>query len=431
LIDYGGMTVKKSIFLLLVLFPLIASAEFVKWVDENGVTHYADSYANVPPQYLDKIETNKPGKTADDQHRKPAAKASPAIEVSPFILQGRIHDPNKRMHASMLDEGVKPQGKIDRMGREVIIVTAWASEKIIKAIHPKEDLEFDFFSDKLITHVTIEVSGCGVFYKEEGPWRENADIIISLDKSLFAIDGLVKNNDGTTANRVMVTAYDEAGTRITYCYTGSKGQFTMLINQPVFQLRSSADRLQLKKTGPWADNAHVVMAVSKQDMFTIIGVITDGSGNPVSGVRVGANFEESGGKSAMSDEKGAYKLDVDKKIKQLYAYRELTREEQKMDGPFDADQTVNFTFAKGHVFSISGRVTDMSGNPVYNAFVYASNDSGSRLKTAQTDRSGYYTLEVAKPAATITAYIFPAQNMKTAIRGPWQDDATVDIRLER
>ncbi|MBU0995039.1 MAG: carboxypeptidase-like regulatory domain-containing protein [Proteobacteria bacterium] len=417
---------KTIIFFILFLFPFLSFGEFVKWVDDEGVTHYSDSYENVPEKYIHMNDAGKTGPDIRQLSEQPATLQS--ADAKPFVLQGQILDKNSRMLASLLDEGVKPSGKIDRIGRQVISVTAYADDAKISSVNPDDDLGFRFSSGKIITHVTVEVSGGGIYYRENGPWHQDAEIVIDLDKGLFTLDGLVNNKDGSPAKRILVSAYDETNSQIAYRYTGSQGQFSFLTNQPVYMLQSSADGLQIKKEGPWSMEASVILTVSEQDMFTIRGMVTDKDGNPVKDARVSANFEAGGGKSVMTKENGQYELPVDKKINHLYAYRELTQEEQKKDGPFETDETVNFVLTKGHVFTLEGQVTDRNGAPVTNVFVYASDDTGGRIKTTRTDRAGNYSLEIGKEAKTLTANVFPSEE-KTVVNGPWQNDTTVNITL--
>jgi hypothetical protein len=43
--------------LLLLVFPVVCSAEIYKWVDEKGQVGYADDLGNVPKKYRDKVTT--------------------------------------------------------------------------------------------------------------------------------------------------------------------------------------------------------------------------------------------------------------------------------------------------------------------------------------------------------------------------------------
>ena len=87
---------KKALVLLLALacfiFTSSASATIYRWVDEKGVTNFADDYDKIPPAYRDKAEEVKvakpgpsvplqapPGKMVAAARREEAAKQSPPI----------------------------------------------------------------------------------------------------------------------------------------------------------------------------------------------------------------------------------------------------------------------------------------------------------------------------------------------------------------
>ena len=117
-------------------------------------------------------------------------------------------------------------GKIDRIGRQLILITAWHDQTKLGSTHPDEDLKFEIPVEKQVTHLILEVSGGGIYYKVYGPWDKDTDTIIDLETGLFTVKGFVKNQDGTPEKRVLVSAHDETGAQIAYRYTSSKGQFT-------------------------------------------------------------------------------------------------------------------------------------------------------------------------------------------------------------
>jgi hypothetical protein len=78
----GGKKMKKSIFILLslIVFASSASATIYSWVDEKGVTDFADDYSKVPPEYRNKV------KELDIQKMGPSTPSQPSpgkIAVSP------------------------------------------------------------------------------------------------------------------------------------------------------------------------------------------------------------------------------------------------------------------------------------------------------------------------------------------------------------
>ena len=414
---------------LLMLYPFVASGEFVQWVDEDGVTHFSDRYSNVPEKNKNKEHTKTPGenelKGLGEQDQR--AKNS----VTPFALSGRIIDIYNRMLKSLLDEGAPADGKtIDQIGRKLITITAFSNKTRLQTLHPDERLAFRLFSEQSIDHITIEVSGCGIYYKAKGPWSKETELSIDLEEGLFEIGGLVRSRDLKPVVRGMVSAFDETNEKVSFCYTNSKGRFLFYTNTPIQALSSSADGLEIKKIGPFCKKTDVVLSTQEKKLFAIRGLVTDKNGAPLKNVRISASFLEGGGKSAMTDEDGRYELHVDKTITHLYLYREITRQEKTINGPFDGDQTVNMTLDQADVYILNGQVVDTNGGPVYNAFVYATDSVGSRIKTTRTDRSGKFMLEMGKEAMSVTAYLLGSET-KSVVKGPFQNDTNVKIILKQ
>ncbi|HYA92142.1 MAG TPA: DUF4124 domain-containing protein, partial [Thermodesulfobacteriota bacterium] len=92
---------KKLIILLIsFIFASSASATIYRWVDEKGVTNFADDYSKVPPTYRDKVEEmntakiglstpsqTPPGKMAVSVETREAARDAPPI-AQPLIREG-------------------------------------------------------------------------------------------------------------------------------------------------------------------------------------------------------------------------------------------------------------------------------------------------------------------------------------------------------
>ena len=419
---------RRIIIALICLLPVVTFGQIMKWTDKDGVVHYSDSATRGETdkntvqmtRALDKSTAPPPVSSGTD--------GTLPDEVPGFVLKGKIIDPQNRIHQSLLDEGAVPRGTIDAMGRQVIFITAYKDSKKIAEIHPDGDLSFELKPDTPITRLTLEVSGCGIYMENHGPWQTDTLVTMDLEKDGYVVDGFVKASDGLPVKRVMVSAFDDADRKIAFCYTGSQGQFLFFTNRPVYRLQSSADRLTVQAIGPWHQASTVMLTPEAEQLFTIKGRVTGKDGKPAKGVRVSANFSGGGGKSAMTREDGRYEITVNQDIAHLYAYWDVTKEEARKEGPFSADQTVNFAFTKGDVFTLEGRVLDKNGAPAYNAFVFALDDQGYRIKTTRADRNGHYRLEIGRPAMSLNAYHHPMDE-KTMVAGPWQNDNTVDIRL--
>jgi hypothetical protein len=425
-----GYPMKKRALLFLCLFvclPVLALGEMVQWVDENGVTHYSDSVTKVGAQDPKINRTKDVGRAGSTTM---GSKSGGFVTGKPFVISGRIVDIHQRILKSLLDEGASlEERKMDGVGLKVVIITAFSDKKRMTAVNPDEKLNFRFSAKEPINHLTLEVSGGGIYYRVIGPWNKDTEVTIDLEEGLFEIDGVVRNSDQTPVVRSMVSAFDALNEKIVYCYTGSQGRFLFYSNVPVHTLQSFADGLQIKKSGPWDNRASVHLTVRQESMFAMRGLVTDKKGEPIKRVRVSALFEGGEGKSTITRDDGQYELRVDKKITSLYAYRELTHEEKRIEGPFEADQTVNFVFDAGNnIFILEGKVVDKGGAPVYNAFVFVTDSVGSRIQTTRTDRMGMFSLELGKEARAVTAYRF-GTGSETTIEGPFQVDATLNISL--
>lgn len=404
---------------LLLLFLFVsssASAEIYKWVDENGHLHFTDGSSPIPTQRQSPSDGTEPQTGGSSQN-------------SPVTLTGRIVDPQKILLQGVMDEGVRWSGHLDRVGRRVVDITAYSGNDKLIAVHPEENGEFTITTDAAVSHITVTVSGGGLYIRKDGPWQSDATVDLDLAKGVFVIDGYVRNVDGTPMKREMVSAYEAASEKLIFAYTDSTGYFKFWSNHKIISLETSADRLRIVKNGPWSRNATLTLAHDKRKLFTIKGRVVDNTGAPTAGVRISALFEGNGGKSTMSDANGYYEISTDKKVKLMFGYYDLTREEIKKPGSWASDATVDFVFNLGDVFTLTGQVTDQNGQPLKDIFVYASDASGSRVKTTRTDQDGDYTLVVAKTVATLTAYRFPTAP-RADIAGPWTSDANIDIRLQ-
>jgi hypothetical protein len=274
----------------------------------------------------------------------------------------------------------------------------------------------------------LKVGGGGLYIRKDGPWQSDATVDLDLANEVFVVDGHVRNVDGTPMKREMISAYDDAHDTFIFAYTNSTGYFKLWSNHKIASLETRADKLRIVKNGPWSQNTTLTITPDKSRLFTVKGQVTDKTGKPTPAVRLSALFEEGGGKSAMSDANGYYKIATDKKVKLMSGYYDLTGEEVKKSGGWMQDATVDFVFNLGAVFTLKGRVTDQNGQPLKDIFVYASDAGGSRVQTTRTDQHGDYILVVAKTVASLTAYRFPA-TPRADITGPWQGDANIDIRL--
>jgi protocatechuate 3,4-dioxygenase beta subunit len=397
-------------------FSSSVSAEIYQWVDENGHLHFTDGSSPTPVKY----QSSNGGSV-------PQASGSP--QNKPVTLTGRIIDPQKILLQGVTDEGVRWSGKLDRVGRQVVDITAYSGNDKLASVHPDENGGFTITASSAVSHVTVEVGGGGLYIRKNGPWQSDATVDLDLAHGVFVIDGHVRNVDGTPMKREMISAYDDAKGKLIFAYTNSTGYFKFWSNHKIASLETSADRLRLVENGPWSRNVTLTLAHDKSKLFTIKGRVVDKTGAPTAGVRISALFEGSGGKSTMSDANGYYEISTDKKVKFMYGYYDLTREEIKKPGGWAQDATVDFVFDLGAVFTLKGQVTDQNGQPLTGIFVYASDANGSRVKTTRTDQNGEYTLVVAKTVESLTAYRFPA-TPRADITGPWQGDANIDIRLQ-
>ncbi|MGE0680899.1 MAG: carboxypeptidase regulatory-like domain-containing protein [Candidatus Binatia bacterium] len=408
-----GQIVLISVFL---LFSSSASAEIYKWVDENGHLHFTDGSSPMPTKYKSSNDSREPQVNSSSQN-------------SSITLTGSIIDPRKILLQGVTDEGAPWSGKLDRVGRQVVDITAYSGTDKLVSVHPDENGEFAITAEAAVSHVTLAVSGGGLYIRKDGPWRSDATVDLDLANGVFIVDGYVRNVDGTPVQREMVSAYDETREKCIFAYTNSTGYFKVWSNRKIASLETSADRLRIVKNGPWSRSATLTLAHDKSKLFTIKGRVIDKTGMPTAGVRISALLEGNGGKSTMSDANGYYEISTDKKIKLMYGYYDLTHEEIKKPGSWAHDATVDFVFNLGDVFTLKGQVTDQNGQPLKDVFVYASDASGSRVQTTRTDYNGDYTLVVAKTVESLTAYRFPT-TPRADIAGPWTSDANIDIRLQ-
>jgi hypothetical protein len=358
-----------------------------------------------------------------------APQASGAPQNKSVTLTGRIIDPQKILLQGVTDEGVRWSGKLDRVGRQVVDITAYSGNNKLVSVHPDENGEFTITASSAVSHITVEVGGGGLYIRKNGPWHSDATVDLDLAHGVFVVDGYVRNVDGTPMKREMISAYDDAHEKLIFAYTNSTGYFKFWSNHNIASLETSADRLRIVKNGPWSQNTTLTITPDKSRLFIVKGRVTDKTGKPAAGVRLSALFEGGGGKSAMSDANGYYEIATDKKVKLMSGYYDLTGEEVKKSGGWMQDAAVDFVFNLGAVFTLKGRVTDQNGQPLKGIFVYASDASGGRVQTTRTDHNGDYTLVVAKTVDSLTAYRFPA-TPRADIAGPWQGDTTIDIRLQ-
>jgi hypothetical protein len=403
--------------LISVLLSLSSSAvaESHQWVDENGHLHFTDGSSPMPTGFKSSNAGIDPQAGASSQNNS-------------VTVTGTIIDPQRILLQGVTDEGVRWSGKLDRVGRQVVDIAAYSGSDKLVSVHPDENSGFTITANAVVSHVTLEVGGGGLYIREDGPWQRDATVDFDLANGVFAVDGYVRNVDGTPMKREMVSAYDNAREKFIFAYTNSRGYFRFWSNRTIASLETSADGLRIVEKGPWSRDTTLTLAHSGSKLFTIKGRVVDKTGAPTAGVRISALFEGSGGKSTMSNANGYYEISTDREVKLMHGYYDLTREEVKKPGAWAHDATVDFVLNQGGGFTLNGHVTDQNGQPLNGIFVYVNDVSGSRINTTRTDRSGAYTLVVAKTVGSVTAYRFPA-TPRVDITGPWSADASIDIRL--
>lgn len=320
---------------LLVLLTVPTSwAATYKWVDSHGQAHFTGNPDAIPNEF------RKPEEQANGSTNAPQNLA--------FTLRGRIMDSRKILLQGLMDEGVIWAGNLDsadgRVGRQVVAIHAYSGGSEIVSTHPDEKGEFTVKANTVITRLILEVSGGGLFIQANGSWSSDANVVLDLDKNVFVVDGYLKSLSGDPVQREMVTAYDTEHKAMVFAYTDSRGYFRFWSNQAIASLETQIDNLPLLQKGPWNENASITLARNQSGMFTLKGLVSDGAGKPVAGVRISATFEDRSGKSAISDSTGHYAISVDKKVIRLYGYHDLTQQEVIQPGAWSGDANVDFTF---------------------------------------------------------------------------------------
>lgn len=379
-----------------------------------------------------------PTQSAADELRKPDQPALSSAGTPPnseFALRGRIIDSRKILLQGLMDEGVSWDGRLDttdgQVGRQVVVIHAYSDGNALTPTHPDEKGEFSLTANASITHLSLAVSGGGLFFQANGPWSSNANVVIDLNDKIFVLDGDLKSMSGKPVQREMITAYDDEQRTMVTAYSDSRGHFRFWSNQPIAALETHADNLPLLQRGPWRENTSIMLARKQGGVFTVQGRISDSAGRPVPGIRISATFEDGSAKSALSDNSGLYAIKVDRKVVRLFGYSDLTEQAVTRQGSWSSDAKVDFTFDQSGIFNIKGRVIDHQGNPSAGIFVHAIYADGSKPpKTPRTNANGEYTLEAARPVASINVYLLPS-GPEVDISGPWDRHANVDIRLPR
>ena len=173
----------------------------------------------------------------------------------------------------------------------------------------------------------------------------------------------------------------------------------------------------------------IVQPAAAQQTVTLSGRVTDSAGNTVSGRRlrlrrlpdwVWVDGQE-------TDGKGAYHFSVPPGIYILQVQPPGPLIAQEIELTLSTNTTRNIVLESG--VTLSGRVTDSTGQPVPWVWLSIRNDAGQQISFGSTDDSGRYSLGV--PVGTYQVNVFSEDFLNKTLEGVEVAQATVlNIALE-
>ncbi len=345
---------------------------------------------------------------------------------------GIITDSGNTMLQYLMDPGAKWSGEFDHIGSRMVSIQAYSGKTNVMTVNPAVDGKFQFQADFTIDRITVTVDAGGVYLEEHGPWQNGGEINFDfMNMGVFSITGQALDFNNKPLPREMIHAFDKNKNKLMYVYTDTAGRFELRSNVAIGFVGAQVKGAELAVAGPWQSNAAISLKMTSLPRNMIRGRVTDENGNPIPKVRVVPLDKDGRSKDMVdqgyTDSNGHYEATATTDISGVAAYRK-NGQEVKLNGPFHDHNAVDLVFSSKDVYFIRGRVTDRKGDPVYHALVTTS-DGNYHIKSTNTDRDGFYELEMVKPAAELIVYGGEETESKT-MEGPFNQDTTVNVVLD-
>ncbi|MFC6232579.1 beta strand repeat-containing protein [Paenibacillus allorhizosphaerae] len=236
---------------------------------------------------------------------------------------------------------------------------------------------------------TVTVSKSGYAPYSQNNIEATAGNTTTAHFSYGAVSGAVRDANGNPVSGATVYAHNVSGS----VTADASGKYTLNVPAGTY---ANVTAYATGYPNYIQNNIQVIAGNTTTIDFSygaVSGTVNDANGNPVSGATVYAN-NVSG--SATTNANGKYSLNFAPGTYTLTVSKTGYPTESKTNIQVTAGQTTTVNFGDFSSGTISGTVTDASGNPVSGATVFAANVPGS----STTDASGTYTLNV--PAGTYT-----------------------------
>jgi hypothetical protein len=247
----------------------------------------------------------------------------------------------------------------------------------------------------------------------------------------FTVSGHVVDPLGAPIAGLELFCSDAEDHYLASATTDARGAFRVRMNQKVDHLLVAPSCWRHRVPGPFAADAAIAVDLRlEKQFFRLQGTLRDESGAAVASASVTAQDGSENIATARTGADGHWTMWCNRKVAQLWFDAGMVRHAQP--GPWSAAASVDLDWRAAGFVVLTGRLLDAAGKPVRGASLtpLESHDVDFHLPEpiATTDADGRFRALVPAGTKVVVAFVGDTSVFGD---GPWQADATIELRAAK
>jgi hypothetical protein len=247
----------------------------------------------------------------------------------------------------------------------------------------------------------------------------------------FTVSGHVVDPLGAPVKALELSCRDAGGDHLAAATTDARGAFAVRMNQKVDHLLVDPACWRHRVPGPFAADAAVAVDLRlEKQFFRLQGLLRDENGAAVADAEVTARNDSENIATTRTAADGHWTLWCNRPVVRLWFHAGLVAHAHP--GPWSAAATVDLDWRAAGFVVLTGRLLDADGKPVRGARLIPlpSHETNYHLPDAiaTTDAEGRFRGLVPAGTKVVVAFV---DDKPVFGDGPWQADATVELRAPK